>query len=71
MQLDAPLRALGRLIDVDAGHRGTGRVWVRATDRVVEEGDFICAGHVVKEQFLDFRVVCLLDVFIVGEVLLF
>lgn len=57
MQLQTRSGRGGGLVDVDSGHRRPGRAWLCSPDGVVKEQHPVCAGDVLQNQFLDFRVV--------------
>ncbi len=57
----------GGLVDVDAGDGGARGGGQGAADGVVEEEDAGCAGDVLEQELLDFRVVVLLDAGVVSE----
>lgn len=67
MDLHALLGRAGDLVDMRSVHGTTLGVGTRATDGVVEDEDFVCAGDVVEEYFLYFGVVVFLDVVVVEK----
>lgn len=67
VHLDALLGRAGDLVDVCSFHGAALGVGARTADGVVEDEDFVCAGDVVEEDFLDFGVVVDLDVVVVYE----